>query len=95
MGHIGFTGRTAIRKRNQDKHTKLGLCTGCSRKAAKGRKSCQYHLDMGKKKYRERKKQNALSIKEEMKAKDFSKAIDKSGLRGFEFKEKKKEVVKK
>ena len=38
---------------------------------------------------------NTDSKNKEMKAKDFSKAIDKSGLRGFQFKEKKKEVVKK
>jgi hypothetical protein len=43
MGHIGFTGRTVVRRRNQIKHIKLGLCCYCSRKAVQGITICKYH----------------------------------------------------
>lgn len=55
MGHSGFKGRTAVNKRNKDKHTKMGLCRLCSRKAKKGRLHCEYHLEYWRKKDKERK----------------------------------------
>ncbi len=50
MGHQGYESRARTRKRNRDKHKKLGLCVYCSNEAVPNRAACKYHLERDREK---------------------------------------------
>lgn len=48
--HGGLFSRNEGRKRNKEKHTALGLCIRCSKKAIKGDLRCRKHILQDRKK---------------------------------------------